>query len=71
MKKDFKKPWIVFYLISAAFYAVSVFNFIDKDSSQAVIWMCLGSTFLCLGSVELSKKKKSDGRDDADDNSKN
>lgn len=71
MKKSFKKTWIVFFLVSAAFYAVSVFNFIDRDSSQAVLWMCLGSTFLCLGSVELSKEKKSDGKDGTDDKSKN
>lgn len=71
MKKTFKKPWIVFYLISVAFYVLSVMNFIDRDSSQAVIWMCLGSTFLCLGSVELTKEKKSDGKDNTDDNSKN
>lgn len=71
MKKTFKKPWIIFYLVSAAFYVASVINFIDRDSSQAVMWMCLGSTFLCLGSVELSKQKKSDGKDGTDDKSKN
>lgn len=71
MKKLSEKKWIVFYLVSAAFYAVSVFKFIDKDSSLAVMWLALGSTFLCLGSVELTKEKKSDGKDNTDDNSKN
>ena len=36
----------------------NVFDFVNKSNSMAVVHLCLGSTFLCLGSVYLNKNKE-------------
>ena len=32
-------------------------NFIDKNTSTAVVFLCLGSSFLCLSSTHRNKDK--------------
>ena len=29
-----------------------------RGTSEYVVWMCLGSMFLCLGTVEMNKMRK-------------
>jgi hypothetical protein len=37
----------------------SIINFIaGNDNSMGFVWLCLGSTFLCLGSVNSIKSKE-------------
>ena len=69
MKKETKKS-ILFYAASALLYMASLISFISgNDNSMAVVWLCLGSSFLCLGStlslfrVCLCKKKGNDKTD--------
>ena len=46
----------LFYLSGLLFFLVSVLNFIAGEShSTAVVWLCLGSTFLCLGASQQKK----------------
>ena len=49
---------ILYYFSSVCFYIASIFDFVNKSNSMAVVHVCLGSTFLCLGSVYLNKNKE-------------
>ena len=49
---------ILNYFSSICFYIVAIINFINDNSSTGVIYLCLGSTFFCLGSVYLNKDKE-------------
>ncbi len=59
-QKDNKEKinFICFLVASISFYIVSVMNFIDKNTSTAVVFLCLGSSFLCLSSTHRNKDKK-------------
>lgn len=43
------------YFSSVCFYIVSIINFIDRNNSMGILYLCLGSTFMCLGTVWLNK----------------
>lgn len=50
------KKWNLFYLSGLLFFLVAALNFFTGGNhSTAVVWLCLGSTFLCLG---YSQQKK-------------
>lgn len=55
--KTNKNVSILNYFTAVCFYIVSIINFINKDTSMGVIYLGLGSAFLCLGSVWLNKDK--------------
>ena len=64
MKKD-KISTILYYVTAILFYLSVIINFAGGNSnSMAVIWMCLGTTFLCLG---LSYSKKIKEKQDKED----
>ena len=64
MKKD-KISATLYYVAAILFYISAIINFAGENSnSMAVIWICLGSTFLCLG---LSYSKKSKENKDKED----
>lgn len=46
------------YFTAVCFYVVSIINFVNKDNSMGVFYLCLGSAFMCLGSVWLNKDKE-------------
>ena len=48
---------ILNFVSSLCFYICSIINFIN-DGSMGALYLCLGSTFLCLGCVSLNKDKK-------------
>ena len=49
------------YFTSLCFYIAAIINFINGDNnSMAVVFLCLGSSNLCLGSVYLNKDKDRD-----------
>ena len=57
-KNPNKKIAILYYIGSLCFYIAAIINFINGDNnSMAVIFLCLGSSNLCLGSVYLNKDK--------------
>ena len=49
-----------FYISSVLMYVTSIIMLMDKGhgTSEFVVWMSLGSMFLCLGAVEMNKMKK-------------
>ncbi len=58
MKKE-KLTIVLCFVASLLFYvAAAVSHFTSSDTSMTVIWICLGSTFMCLGSVQKNKLDK-------------
>lgn len=55
--KTNKTVSILNYFTAICFYIVSIINFVNKNSI-GIIYLCLGATFTCLGSVWLNKDKK-------------
>ena len=55
-----EKLTIVLCLVaSLLFYvAAAVSHFTSSETSMTVIWICLGSAFLCLGAVQKNKQDK-------------
>lgn len=49
--------FICFIVASICFYVISIMNFIDNNTSTSVIFLCLGSSFLCLSFTHLNKDK--------------
>ena len=46
----------LFYLSGLLFFIAAALNFITAENrSTAVVWLCLGSTFLCLGASQQKK----------------
>ena len=52
MKKGINKS-ILFYIASVLFFIASAIGFTSgNESSMAIVWLCLGSSFLCLFQCE-------------------
>jgi len=54
----------VLYLVSICFYIVALIHIISSDASDGVIWICLGSTFLCLGANAVNKANRKDNKNE-------
>ena len=64
MKKGINKS-ILFYIAPVLFFIASAIGFTSgNENSMAIIWLSLGSTFLCLG---LTYKKKENNKTNTDD----
>ena len=62
MKKGINKS-ILFYIASVLFLVASVIGFTSgNENSMAIIWLCLGSSFLCLGSTHKKKENNTDDK---------
>ena len=60
MKKE-KICAILFYIAAFCFYMTAMIIFVSHSyNSNWIVFLCLGSTMLCLGSVWLSKLNKSE-----------
>ena len=65
MKKGINKS-ILFYVVSALFLIASAIGLTSGNgNTMAIVWLSLGSTFLCLGSTY---KKKENNKTNTDDN---
>ena len=65
MKKD-KISATLCYVAAILYYISAIISFSDgNNNSMAVVWICLGSTFLCLG-LSYSKKSKENKNKDKD-----
>lgn len=54
------------YVSASLYYLSAIINFaVGNHNSTAVLWLCLGSTFLCLGSVY--SKKSEENKDSKDE----
>ena len=50
------KRYKLFYLIGLLFFLVAVLNLVTGENhSTAVVWRCLGATFLLLGCSQQKK----------------
>ena len=45
------------YFTAVCFYIISIFNFLNKNNGIGMLYLCLGSTFMCLGTVWFNKDK--------------
>ena len=64
MKKGINKS-ILFYVVSVLFFIASAIGFMSgNDNSMAIVWLCLGSSFLCLGSTHKKKENNKTNTDD-------
>ena len=62
MKKGINKP-ILFYIASVLFFIVSAIGFTSgNENSMAIVWLCLGPSFLCLGSTHKKKENNTDDK---------
>ena len=55
-KKE-KIDFICFLVASIIYYIVSIINFIDKNTSTGVVFLCLGLASLCLSSTHRNNDK--------------
>lgn len=65
MKVDNVVP-ICYCFAAVCFYITAIINFVGKNTSMGVVYMCLGSTMLCLSTVWSNIKKGYD--EDAEEN---
>lgn len=64
MKKGINKS-ILFYIASVLFFIASAIGFTSgNESSMAIVWLSLGSAFLCLGSTYKKKENNKTNTDD-------
>lgn len=66
MKKDKREKisFICFLIASICYFFISIMNFIDKNNSIAVTFLCLGFAFLFLSFTHLNKDKKDESKKD-------
>ena len=64
MKKGINKS-ILFYVVSALFLIVSAIGLTSGNkNTMAIVWLSLGSAFLCLGSAYKKKENNKTNTDD-------
>ena len=62
MKKGINKS-ILFYIASVLFFIASAIGFTSgNENSMAIVWLCLGSSFLCLCSTHKNKEINTDDK---------
>ena len=75
MKNDKKKNELratatLFYIVAAIDYLVALSYFIGGgDTSLGIMWLCIGSTFLCLGAANTKRWKDEQKTDQNDEQS--
>jgi len=52
---------ILYYIASILFYITAILYYTGGNTGMGVVWLCLGSTNLCLGSV-YAKKAREDNK---------
>lgn len=56
MKKTKLAMFVCFAAALLFYIAAAVSHFTSSDTSMTVIWICLGSIFLCLGAVRKNRQ---------------
>lgn len=57
--ENYKVSSALFYITAVLFYLAAIINFASGNhTSTAIVWLSLGSSFLCLGSMFSNKAKK-------------
>ncbi len=64
--KGKKTAAILFFIASAFFYIAAIIGFFS-DGDFSVVYLCLGSAFLCIGAAQLNQDDKdTDKKEDND-----
>ena len=65
--ENHKRNGIICYIAAAVFDIAAVVSFFTRDSSSmGIMWLCLGSAFLCFGSSHMAKARTEDKKDPED-----
>ena len=57
--KEYKMSSTLFYVAAALFYLAAIVYMVGgNNTSTGVVWLCCGSTFLCLDSAHSKKSKE-------------
>lgn len=57
MKK--KSDFIMFYILGMVYYVLAIISFTgEQGAGNGAIWMCLGSSMVCIGSSLAAKSAK-------------
>lgn len=59
-EKKEKISFVGFLTASIIYFIGSILNFIDKHTDTAIMFLCLGSSFLCLATTHLDSDKNKD-----------
>lgn len=66
--KKYRVTAIVFFLCALAFYALAVFNICNEETRVfGIVWMSVGSMWLCLGTACLNKSLSDSDPDSGND----
>lgn len=63
-EKRNKQINLILCCISSVFIASAIGFMSGNDNSMAIVWLCLGSSFLCLGSTHKKKENNKANTDD-------
>ena len=67
MKND-KASATIFYIAAVLFYLAAIVSFVGGNhDSNGIIWLCFGSTFLCLGSARSKRSKEKQDDEEKED----
>lgn len=66
MKDSNKNMKVSLNYVAAALFYISAFLclFCSHNTTMGIMWLGLGSTFLCIGSLESKKSKENDDNTD-------
>ena len=65
--KSRKTVGFIYYCCAIAFYACTLLNIFNSETrTMGIVCLCIGSTFLCLGSS--MRRRDKNGHDDEKDN---
>lgn len=57
--KEYKIRSALCYVSAVLYYLAAIINFVGgNNTSMGIVWLCLGSTVLCLGPLYLKKRKQ-------------
>lgn len=64
MKKEKREKisFVGFLTASIIYFIGSILNFIDKNTGTAVMFLCLGFSFLCLATTHLDKSEDTNNK---------
>lgn len=66
--KNYKTGSTLYFIASLLWYLVALLEFTSgNNNNNGTIYLCLGSAFVCLGSM-YAKKAKDNNRDDDEKN---
>ena len=67
-KNDLRASAILFYIVALIDYLAALSYFIGgSDTSLGVVWLCIDSTFLCLGAANTKRAKDEQNNPDEEE----